>query len=407
MVKLLAYIRVIRFEGVPCISNCEIYQDDMLIEKLLPIVSEKRIKLLPEIKYKVVAESENKQFSVSFKSLLFEDDGMFWLPLFESAEDFLSEQPEEVNSPRVLILAHKKLVEEGKSNLVTEESALDYEFMPEIKLDYCENTMIINDDQCIDFSETVSVKESSQLSFEPEEKILFLSKDQETQNSALNPDQSSDKLLEISIYYQESLNNHKKFTENILQEIDNKNRELSEAMNEISELKQQVHKFEVENNYLKTMSNGFIGVQINELVSQLQFYKEKVKEIEKSQNFSPVEEMVRNECEKMGFEPPIRECEEVYVMSGKKINLFVKGGKLYCRTGNGCKEFRQMVMELNSENKPVVSNMSKSPFRKNLGELNASVDTPRGLCKGLDCGKPRKSTPNGSKIVKPQKRNYK
>ena len=404
MVKLLAYIRVIRFEGLPSITNCEIYQDSNLIEKLLPIVSEKRIKLLPEIKYQVVAESEGRQFSVGFKSLLFEDDGMFWLPLFEGAEDFLKEQPEEVSAPRVLILAHKKLVEEGRSNLVTEESALDYEFMPEIKLDYCENTMVINDDQAIDFSETVSVKETSQLSFEPEEKNSYSSKDQEVQNSTLNPDQPPDKLLEISIYYQESLNNHKKFAESILQEIDGKNRELSEAMNEISQLKQQVQKFEVENNYLKTMANGFIGVQINELVSQLQYYKEKVEEIEKSQNFSTVEEMVRNECEKMGFEPPIRECEEVFNMGGKKINLFMKGGKVFCRVGNGCKEFRQVVVELSSENKPVVTNTSKSPFRKNLVELNASVDTPRGLNKGTDLTKFRKSTPNGLKTVKPLKK---
>lgn len=403
MVKVLAYIRVIRFEGVPNISSCLVLQSDDSIENLLPIVSEKRIKLLPDIKYQVVAESENGKFSVSFSSALFEDDGMFWLPLFTTNEDFLTIQPEEVSAPRVLILAHKKVVEEGKSNLVTEESALDYEFMPEIKLDYCENTIIIHEDKYPDYADSLSIKEHSQLSFDTDEKPLYTSKDPETHPTI--PEHQSDKLIEISVYYQESLNNHKKLAENMIREIENKNQQLSEAMNEITHLKTQVQKIELENNYLKTMANGFIGIQITELVNQLQFYKEKVKELDNSHNFSPIEEIAKNECTKMGLDPPVKDNEEVFVLNGKKLNLFLKAGKLFCRNGTGCKEFRQVIMELNSENQPVVNNSSKSPFRKNLGEFNSCADTPRGMSKGIGDGKLRKSTPSGRKTAKPLKRN--
>lgn len=403
MVKVLAYIRVIRFEGVPNISSCEVLQNGNTVENLLPIVSEKRIKLLPDIKYQVVANSENGKFSVSFLSGLFEDDGMFWLPLFINKEDFLSVQPDEVSAPRVLILAHKKVVEEGKSNLVTEESALDYEFMPEIKLDYCENTIIIHEDKFPDYSESLSIKEHSQLSFETDEKILNTSKDPESYPTI--PEHQSDKLIEISIYYQESLNNHKRLAENMIREIEDKNQQLADAMTEITNLKTQVQKIEIENNYLKTMANGFIGVQITELASQLQYYKDKVKEVHDSHNFSSIEEIVKSECARMGLEPPVKDNEEVFVLGGKKINLFLKAGKLFCRTGNACKEFRQVVMELNSENRPVVSNCSKSPFRKNLGEFNSCVETPRGLSKGFDNGKGRKSTPSGRRTAKPLKKN--
>jgi hypothetical protein len=334
-----------------------VLQDTNAIESLLPIISEKRIKIEEASIYQVKAFSGITEYSVSFPSTLLDEDGMFWLPLFQSSNDYIEALLEDVNDPRVLILVHKKSVEEGKSQLVTEESAQDYEFMPEIKLEYSENPYS-SQDLC------------------PETPLLLL-KSVEASEDFQNP-LTNEKMLEISIHYQETLNTHKSFTEKILQDLEEKNSQLSNALNEISALSAQVRRLESENNYLRAMNNGFITAQITELVSQVELFKTKAKQLEteKYSNSGQLENLLKAECEKFNIEP-VKDEEEVFLLNGKKFLISLKNGKVVCRVGNIFKDFRQALMENKNENKNAVNNLSKNCFRKNLAELNASVETPR------------------------------
>ena len=425
-------IRVIRFEGVSTLTCCQVFQNSEQIESLLPIISEKRVKIQDESIYRIVAFSGSTHFSVSFKSNLLDEDGMFWLPLVQDSDDFIESHVENADEPRVLILVHKKIVEENKSHLVTEESAYDYDFMPEIKLDYSESTYNAGD--CIDilsgnqrfeeglragsiegiskeemgfagdfgqenfgrerFQKYSSFENENIENFEPfQDSPLILLKSIETHDDQLqNPEINHSKMLEMSINYQSSLNTHKKFAESILQEVEKKNSQLTQALNDISSLKTQKYKLEIENNYLKGMNNGFIGAQIDELVNELGACKKRIWELEqgtesnenKHGTRSKLEGIIKAECEKLNAGLVVKDEEEVFSVYGKKYNLLLKDGKLVCRLGSVYKDFHQVLLSHKSENKSIVQKTSKSPFRKNLCELNSSIDTPRSLSRPID-----------------------
>lgn len=424
-------IRVIRFEGVSTLTCCQVFQDNEQIESLLPIISEKRVKVQDNSIYRIVAFSGLTHFSVSFKSNLLDEDGMFWLPLVQDNDDFIENHVENAEEPRVLILVHKKTVEENKSQLVTEESVYEYEFMPEIKLDYSEGAY--NAAECVgilsasqrgdggirpagfeagcredmgftgEFGKENFERRIQNYSsigdienFEPfQDTPLILLKSIENHDDQFqNPEINHSQMLEMSINYQSSLNTHKKFAESILQEIEKKNSQLTEALNDISSLKSQKYRLEIENNYLKGMNNGFIGAQIDELVNELGACKKRIWELEQETESkenkhttgtgSKLEGIIKAECEKFNAGVVVKDEEEVFSVYGKKYNLLLKDGKLVCRLGSIYKDFHQVLLMHKSENKPAVQKTSKSPFRKNLCELNSSIDTPRSVNRPID-----------------------
>lgn len=450
MAKTQISIRVIRFEGVSTMTSCLVFQDSEQLESLLPIISEKRIKVNDKSIYRILAFSGSSHFSVSFSSNLLDEDGMFWLPLFQNQDDFIQFQMEEVDEPRVLILVHKKTVEDGKSQLITEESANDYEFMPEIKLDYSESGSNVRDsisivsakDRIEEFNEIGAAEKNLAVGFRYSEgyrqesfdrerihkyssignienlelfqdtPLITLKSVENHEDLAHNSEINHSQMLEMSINYQSSLNTHKRFAESILQEMEEKSSQLTKALTEISLLKLDIQKLEIENNYLKGMNNGFIGAQIDDLVNEIGTCKKKIWELERRSDFKEnlddserkLELIIKAECEKFNSGVVVKEDEEVFSIYGRKYNILIKNGKLVCRLGSIYKDFRQVLLEHKSESRPVVQNQTKSPFRKNLCEINSSSETPRSMSKSIDptFGKPKKQivlkrVPNNNK----------
>ncbi|OMJ73249.1 hypothetical protein SteCoe_28090 [Stentor coeruleus] len=389
MWKCAYEVRVIRFEGIETFTNCEVLLNENTLETLFPILSDKSFIVNSNGKYQILLSQGEEKYSVSFSIHLFEDDGMVWLPMFYKSYDYLLEQPEEVYEPRVLLLVHKREMEEIYSAIVTEESGMDQDLMPEIKLNYEENTMIIYEDK-----DEPSFNESSKLDCNHTEEHIETSKGPiDTEICTQINDKTEDKLLEISISFQESLTKQKQYTDKILEEVEEKNKELSLALSQILGLKAQITRFEIENSYLKSLNNGLIGTQISELLVELETYKKKIEELENKRSESRtsvikerseelIERALRAECEKMNISILNKEPEEVYTINGKKFNILLRNGKLQCRVGNIYKDLRTCIEDPNSEAKQIVhNNYPKSPLRKNLAELNSSIETPRTTSK--------------------------
>ena len=87
----------------------------------------------------------------------------------------------------------------------------------------------------------------------------------------------------------------------------------------------------------------------------------------------------------MNIKPLVKDLEEVYVFGNKKLNISLKNGKLVCRIGNSYKDFKQYIDEINNEGRNNVYSFSaRSPFRKNLGEFNSNIETPKNSLKLSD-----------------------
>ena len=373
---------------------------------MLPSNCEKSFMINSNGKYQILLSRNEGMLSISFSNKLFEDDGMLWLPMFTEEKDYLESQPEEVCEPRVLLLVHKKEIEEQCSSIVSEESVTENEFMPEIKLNYCENTMIIYEDKdepsfC---NERSFRNDNSRIE---EENITTRKSEIESINN--ENIKNDEKLVEMAGIFQEHINTHKQMTDKILQEAENKDREIASAFNEILHLKNKLQKIEVENNYLKALNSQYLGLQANDLLKELKFYKEKISEFERKPfeehkensvflgnsycEKSNLEKMLKNQCELLNIQELIKDDEEVYIYGNKKLNLSLKNGKLMCRIGNIYKEFKQYIEENSGENKPIAYNLpSKSPYRKNLGESNNSLETPKFLTKSSDATNIAKET---------------
>ena len=133
--------KVIRVEGFdsPDLISC-IYISDILSDELVPYNKDTPIELPMKVTCKIIIKSHdsNSSKSVSFNTKIIEEDGVQWLPLYEKfEEDLINSIPDEVISPRVLLLLQKKIsldvIKEGgeKSEI---GSACEDEYMPEIKL---------------------------------------------------------------------------------------------------------------------------------------------------------------------------------------------------------------------------------------------------------------------------------
>ena len=293
--------------------------------------------------------------------------------------------------PRLLLLVHKKHIEEVFSSIVTEESVIEHEFMPEIKLNYCDNTMIIYEDK-----DEPSFCNETPLNYKTEE-----SEPNETVRTRLDTEnfsiqEKNDKILEISIQYQENLKNQKELINKMIEENKQKSLELSAAYDQIFQLKNALQQYENENFYLK--NSQILEFSIKDLVSENSQYKKIIENFESSAKencltstanseriYEPLGKLIRNYCETMNIKPLVKDLEEVYVFGNKKLNISLKNGKLVCRIGNSYKDFKQYIDEINNEGRNNVYSFSaRSPFRKNLGEFNSNIETPKNSLKLSD-----------------------
>ena len=141
MWKVSTSIKIIRVEGLDpldLISLISLGRDSA--EVLSPYNFDKAYELPQQTICRIILKDTktNLSSSVSFNSKIFEEDGVQWLPLFKKEnEDFLNSKPEEVASPRVLILIQTKVtldvIKEGEEKSDA-GSVCDEDYMPEIKL---------------------------------------------------------------------------------------------------------------------------------------------------------------------------------------------------------------------------------------------------------------------------------
>ncbi|OMJ81142.1 hypothetical protein SteCoe_18457 [Stentor coeruleus] len=141
MWKEIIETKVIRAEGIDLNNLISlIYVTDILAEELTPYNIEKSFELPLKSTCRIVLKSvlTGESLSVSFNTKIFDEDGVQWLPLYRNQQsDYLESIPDEVISPRVLMLLHKKnsfdiIIEGGEKSEVGSECEDDY--MPEIKL---------------------------------------------------------------------------------------------------------------------------------------------------------------------------------------------------------------------------------------------------------------------------------
>ena len=390
MWKSVFEIRVIRVEGLDFIPQCEVLFNDSPMDFVVVSNSspstylERRFAVDSNGQYRIQIKHSTSTFSVSFSKDLFEDDGMLWLPLFLNTADYLDKQPEEVSEPRLLLLVHKKLIEDQCSSLVTEESVVEQDFMPEIKLNYCDNTMIVYEDNeepsfchTSNYKDEISCDDNGAITTRTPEKSNILG------------EYSQAKYAEITREFQEHLKIQKDLANKILEEKQQKENELNLACSEILQLRNQLYKIEVENNYLRGLNSQGSGMQVAELVKELALCREKITELQKKNAYSVLEpsiayeksctsldKIIKIQCHQLKIQPLIRGDEEVYLYGSKKLNLLLKNGKLMCRTGGGLQEFKYFIKENSPEIKQVAYNsQSKSPFRKYLGDVNSSSET--------------------------------
>lgn len=375
MWKNIFEIRVIRFEGVQ-VDRFEVRLEGEKVNL------DKAFVVNRAGNYQISVESKESLMKVSFGQGLFEDNGMLWLPLKAGEENFIGNQPEEVNEPRVLLLVHKKIIEETHSAVITEENAFEHDFMPEIKLNYLENTMIIYEDT--------------------DEPSFCRSESNVCQEKSIEKD-------EENLRFQEILVAQTELAKKILEDKEEKEKELGLALEEISQLKNKLSQLEIENNYLKGMKQG---LNFADLLKELAESRKKIVEIERkagsakentggpSETPVSLDKIVQEQCKLLNIAPLLREKEEIYVYNNKKINLLMKNGKLMVRTSSGLKEFHQFIEENPMENRQTVYNLpGKSPFRKYLGEINSAVDTPKTFAKFSDVFNKPNSTRSLSKSL--------
>lgn len=382
MWKSVFEIRLIRFEGITDFTKCEVVHNNFETEIIYPSTSGKYFRVSSDGKYQIIVKSDQSQYSVSFTRGLFNDEGMIWVPMFFNDDQFIETLPEEVEEPRVLLLVQKKQLEEVCSSIFTEESNPEPEFITENKEN---DTVIINDDKEISFCNENGIYESS-LTYEitdttrqeqyRDNKTIELQDliNHYNKNSVKDTENYSN--IDKAIEYQQNLISHKILIDTNLNLISQKDEKILQAFKETLYLKNKIREYQVENCYLNSLNKDPIDQNLRKLNAELNSYKNKLAELEKTaktklfskkilENGEKLEKAIKNECEKLNIPYLLKDAEEVYLHNGKKLNLLLKNGKLLCRQGNTYKEFSKYIDELNSCSYPNIRSMpSKTFYRK-------------------------------------------
>ena len=73
----------------------------------------------------IINQNNQEEKSVSFDKKLFAEDGVRWVPLFSPNDDFLSQIPEEVPHPRILLIFYRKRMLNIKESEISIQSIED------------------------------------------------------------------------------------------------------------------------------------------------------------------------------------------------------------------------------------------------------------------------------------------
>ena len=440
MWKEILETKVIRVEGM--VSSqvcCQVLVAGNEVEFLDPYNQDKAFQLplksgcQIELKSKTCAE----RLSVSFNTALIVEDGVHWLPLFKDpGSDFLSRFPDEVRSPRVLMLLHKKVsldvIQEGgeKSEL---GSACEEDYMPEIKL--CSSFIEEHGDNLFEESYdeglpsiNIGISDDNytrELKDNLEQLRKLLEIEKKSKESALK------ELESVKNCFLEEIQDCKKRENELLEEFKNTEAKYVASKFENTKMKHELKSLQNENTRLtNTLHSQDLSTsnQLEELTKKLSVYEQshsnsdyiltrlaeytgntgpepgtdKLKEREeviqqltselnvlKSKAFNTtrqpgkpdeLEEAVQRFVKNHKLPVPIlKDKEQAYIFNNKKIFLATKDGALMYRVGAVLKPFEEVLgFHYNEIKQKLTDDESKSrvsPIRKSIKTLGTGTGT--------------------------------
>lgn len=369
-------LKVIRLEGFPCSSTelaCYLYYNEALHDQLIPINEEKSLVISESGTYRLEINNQNNQEekTVSFEKDLFKEDGVRWLPLFSQSQDFISEIPEEVNLPRVLVIFYRKrmigTVKEKSSEEVEDENEKELETKENLQ-----NPKGLPDDKLI---------QDYRAALEYERTL----RDEQEKNMA-----------KLSQELRESIERSQVREDSLLQLITVKEEELLSAQTEITTLRSKVRRLEIEKSQISDMFESVKSEQeclnIKGLKKELEMFTHYFKDCEDMNKIKSrleileekEQEMLEQECLILealkGKTVEIKkENDVVYTISQKRISITTKDEVVLFRTLGPLQRFEELLQ------KPSERSMTPTnKFHRRVGSEAKLLETDSNLSRRIN-----------------------
>ena len=336
-------LKVIRLEGFPCSSTelaCYLYYNDALHDQLIPITEEKSLVISEEGTYRLEINNQNNQEerTVSFEMALFAEDGVRWLPLFSQSNDFISEIPEEVSLPRILVIFYKKRLLGGTEYKTSPEK-------PPAESKATVSVYELNDEPLLS-------------SIVPDEKVLQDYKVAIEFERTLRDEQEKN-MARLSQELRDSLERSQTREDSLLQLVTIKEEELLAAQTEITTLRSRIRRLDIEKTQISDMFESVkaekeclnIGALYKELEMFSHYFKdcEEIGKIKAKLEGYENKELGASEQEGMIFEAVKgknvevkKENDTVYSIGQKRVAITSKEGVLLFRTLGNLQRFEEM-----------------------------------------------------------------
>ena len=277
----------------------------------------------------IINQNNQEEKSVSFERSLFKEDGVRWIPLFSPHKDFISEIPEEVLHPRILLIFYKKrMLSVAEVNLSVEEGEDEEKSCGLSQYEVNDEPLVskvMNEDKLIgDYRNAI----------EYERKL----RDEQERN-----------MKKISGDLKDALMRSRDREDSLLMLVTQKEEELASAQNEISSLRAKVRKLELEKKQIEDLVECMKSEQeclnIEGLRSELQMFTEYFKDFEefselkarldgyetKETEVKESENYIENYFKNKKVEAK-KDKETVYLVNGKKISVCLRDGIIMFRS---------------------------------------------------------------------------
>lgn len=344
-----------------------------------------------------VWDLDGRRNSVRFNSGIIGDDGVHWLPIMRETEmDIIENCPDEVNSPRILVLLHKRvildsIIEDAEKSEVA--SACEDDYMPEIKL-------------CSNFAESGSFDEYQENDGEKSQSHPLPGMNGFSQDKLHEKIKNLEKLIEVEknmrkcmqdeIEYCKKVFNDeielcKNKEEELIEEIKKVETQASEYRYQLLKTKAELSSAQNENSRLSQLiklSEHTTQLKINEysqklealersikpetsqspvpftqssrperkfikprdeetrrLISEINALKSKVQELTlKIKSTDELEDAVQRSSRGTRLAGLIKkDKEQIYIYNNIKISMMLKDGQLLCRIGGSFKPFNDFI----------------------------------------------------------------
>jgi hypothetical protein len=409
--------KIIRVDGLEQESLiCKVFYNSRKYDDFRPLAQQRSLQLSGGGIFTFSFKSGEIQKSVSLKLSLFFEDGAHWLPLFEK-NTLLDDLPQETAAPRFLIVLGQSkaltMIEETLEKL--EESSLNVsesekmkdsdcqstftrDFLESIESDLLENSFDedhnsffqSNDEKLSKIWEKEAliernIESSKDSSFSKSSKVHKYEKIlSELRNQMLKNEEYEENILKLTQNFNEQVERSHLRETSLIQLVQAKEVQAKQALIEISELRFQCQKLEIENKRLSDVNLG-LNNQLNfssVVFAELQSLRVKVQEMQRktleelemktnestlnhlqrtpcrsrpgeldlkdSQNssifFDDLEDAVRIQTKLMNLpQMLVRDKEQTYLYGNRKISLFLENGELMCRLGVNFHPFQEFM----------------------------------------------------------------